>query len=242
MNEKINIDEVKLKFNALKDIWAESDRWHKYTSEKIKEFLLKYTPKYFTKDSYLLNAGSGGNDYGIIYKQMHVDIAENKLKHVDLFTVSDICNLPFTDALFDGCICVGSVLNYCDLIPAIQELSRVIKPNGYLFLEYESSRNFEFLWTEIFNANAAICQTFYQGTKEKLWVYSPRYFNQVINVNNLKIFHIEPFHIASSMIYPILKKEKISSLLSVLDPLLSRFPFVKNYSSNIILICQKKLL
>ncbi len=53
--------------------------------------------------------------------------------------------MPFNNLFFDNILCVGSVLNYCDALTALSELSRVLKPNGNLILEYESSWGFEYL-------------------------------------------------------------------------------------------------
>jgi len=240
LNDKIDLEEVKDKYNQIENIWSSKDRWHLHTNKKIKSFLVKNMPKYFHENSFILNAGSGGNSYDITLRQLHVDIAENKLIDEIEYVVSDICNMPFENDYFDGCMCVGSVLNYCDLIAAMRELSRVVKTGGYLFLEYESSKNPEFRGTDIFNANVAICKTFYQGSREKLWVYSPRFFKTVLNDNYLKILHEEPFHIASSIAYAILEKENVSSQFSALDSILKRLPLIKSYCSNIILICQKE--
>lgn len=54
-------------------------------------------------------------------------------------------DLPFAENSIDNILCVGSVLNYCDAIAAISEFNRVLKYNGHLILEYESSWGFEYI-------------------------------------------------------------------------------------------------
>ncbi len=99
----------------------------------------------FAENSYVLNARSGGNSYNLKCKQHHVDIADKKISHLELFTVSSIENLPFNDDCFDGIICVGSVINYCDAMQTISEFSRVLKRNDILIIEFENSYGYEFI-------------------------------------------------------------------------------------------------
>jgi len=242
MNENLNTDDVKTEFNEMDQIWESSDLWHNHTHKMIGRYLSRYTKQYFEPSFYILNAGSGGNSYGIIMKQKHVDIAENKIRGISDSLVADICSLPFDDCSFDAVICVGSVLNYCDAIVAIQELCRVTKDNGYIILEYENSRSFEFFRTSVFNCSVSIATTFYQHHPEKIWVYSRQYINNILNANNMAILKESCFHVGTPFAYKLLKNPDASSYFSKADILFGRIPFVKWFCSNIILICQKSSL
>ena len=60
-----------------------------------------------------------------------------------------------------------------------------------------------------------------------------------VELNNFKIIKSKNFHILSPLIYRFYKNEKVASKFSIFDSFLSYIPFFKNYSSNIILLCQK---
>lgn len=72
----------------------------------------------------------------------------------------------------DNILCVGSVLNYCDAIAAISEFNRVLKYNGHLILEYESSWGFEYIGKKCYKSDACIITTEYIEKEHTQWLYS----------------------------------------------------------------------
>ena len=140
---KLNQEKIKSFYNGVSDVWGSHDPWHDY-SQKVITSYIKRTDIF--RNSIVLNAGSAGNSYEIECDLMyHVDIADEKIKNIDNAVVASIENMPFENMFFDNILCVGSVLNYCDALSALSELSRVLKTNGNLILEYESSWGFEYL-------------------------------------------------------------------------------------------------
>lgn len=105
----------------------------------------------------------------------HIDIAENKINQTFHHVVGNIEEMPFNNESFDIVICVGSVLNYCDSLKAINELSRVLRKNGTLILEFENSYSFEYRDTSSYKSNLGIITTSYFDTPHKMWVYSLNY-------------------------------------------------------------------
>lgn len=61
----------------------------------------------------MLNAGSGGNDYGICCEEMHhIDITEEKIKNCKHYRSSKHEEFTYKNESFDAIISVRSLLNY----------------------------------------------------------------------------------------------------------------------------------
>ncbi len=240
---KIDLNKVKDRYNKITSIWDTNDRWHVYTTKFIKSFLHSIFNNFKTeKKLKILNAGSGGNNYDIIdHEQFHIDIAESKLRGIPNSMISNIEKIDLEGNQFDSCICVGSVINYCDAIRAIQELFRLLKPGGLLILEFENSRSLEYLFSSTFNRNVAFVKTFYQSSTEEIWIYSENYILEILQVNGFTIMEKKRFHLLSPFIYFICKSPNIASIFVVLDPFIEILPFIGACSSNVILSCVKKV-
>lgn len=240
-DSQIDPAEVAKRFNSLPNIWNKTDKWHWYTYERIRRFIQKYSLMHPTNNYRILNAGSGGNSYGINEKYItHVDIATTKINHLPKYLVSNIESINFVDKSFDEVICVGSVINYCDPFKAINELSRVLKRKGVLILEFENSYTFELLGKDNFNRSATFIKSFYNHKVEEIWYYSERMINILLLENGLKINKRERFHIISPLIYRLTKNENISSRFCYTDRLFRSIPFVNKFSSNVILWAVKE--
>jgi len=237
----ISNEEIEEKYNNINNIWDENDPWHFYTSKEIKKFIKKEIHKTnFNHNFKLLNAGSAGNDYGIkCKKHIHLDIIEKNIIKKPYYIVASIENLPLEENEIDLILCVGSVINYTDAMISIKEFSRVIEKNGYLILEFENSFSYEYILTKSFKQTAEIVTTFYKNKEEKIWVYSHKYIKELLEYNHFKILTVKNFHILSPLIYRITKNDTFASKFSFFDKFLSKIPFIKNYSSNTILLCQK---
>lgn len=64
------------------------------------------------------------------------------------YIIGSVEPIPLPDNSVDGIICAGSVVNYVDIQKAISEFSRVLKPHGFLIMEYERSNSAEFLFSK----------------------------------------------------------------------------------------------
>lgn len=240
MSNKIDVDAVKNMYNNMKEIWPQNDRWYQYTYSQISRFLTYIALKYkFNNQTKILNAGSGGNTYNIPGLHYHIDIADKKLKNIPNSYIGNIENMSFSNNKFDVCICVGSVLNYCDALSAISELARVLKHKGLLILDYDQSHSFEFIGTEHFNKTADIIETFNSGFTDKIWIYSPKYISSILKSQNLDILDTYKYHILTPLIYKITCNEYKAASFAKLDKLMSHIPFIKDFSCNIIQCSQK---
>lgn len=240
MNNEIDLDSVKNMYNEMPEIWPNDDKWYQYTYLQISEFLAHISSKYqFTNEMKVLNAGSGGNTYNLLGTHYHVDVAEQKIKNLPNSYVGNIENLMFEDNMFDVCICVGSVINYCDAFVVIAELSRVLKKDGFLILDFDQSYSFEFLGTPSFKKAADIVETFNSGYVDKTWIYSPQYIYKILKQRKLKICDIKKYHMLSPLYYRIIHDENRAAKFAKFDRYVSHIPILKNLSCNIILCSQK---
>lgn len=240
MNNKIDINSVRNMYNEMREIWPDNDIWYQYTHSQILSFLNRISTKYlFTSNTKILNAGSGGNTYNISGIHYHLDIAEQKISNIPNSYVGNIENMQFPNNEFDVCICVGSVINYCDALVAITEMVRVLKKGGLLILDYDQSHSLEFWGTNHFNRTADIIETFNSGYVDKTWIYSPRYISGILKDQNMNILDIQKYHMLTPLIYRFTHNENKAAKYAKFDKLMIHMPFLKDFSCNIILCSQK---
>lgn len=235
---KLNFDEIKDFYESQDGIWPKNDKWHAHTKINIESYIQKH--KNLFKNKYILNAGSGGNTYGLDFDMNHLDIIDKYILKFPNHTISKVEDMPFLSANFDAAICVGSVINYCDAIGCISELNRVLKSKSYLILEFESSWSMELFNTTAFKQPASIVKTKYFDEEHSLWFYSFKYISNILKEYDFELIEFKRFHIISSFIYKVTKNENLSALFTNIDRFLKFIPFFSNHSHNIILLCQKK--
>lgn len=76
-----------------------------------------------------------------------VAVANGKLGG-GLCLVADACSLPFPDASFDAVSSAGSTINHVPDYPRFfEELGRVLRPGGYVFLESDNKWKPDIMWS-----------------------------------------------------------------------------------------------
>lgn len=117
-------------------------------SEKFDLLVVPTTKKYLPQSSVVLEGGCGRGLYvnkldSAGYKCIGVDFAkrtikENKKKWPDLkFVLANLEKLPFPSNMFDGYWSLGVIEHFFEGFEKMgQEMKRVIKPNGYLFITF----------------------------------------------------------------------------------------------------------
>lgn len=225
------------KFYNEHDCWGD-DCFSRHTTRIIGR-LVRSSTKGYNKQAVVLNAGSGGNLYGTTFTNMyHVDIAKNKLKGLLNSFVSSIEDMPFQDKMFDIIICVGTVINYCDIERAFGELVRVLKDDGIILLEYERSGS-ALIDVDERNKDCIIFEHNYEGENHANLLYSDSYVEEVLENNGLYVKKYKYFHTTIPFIQ-LLVSQKISEILNIFDGFISRFHSVNKYSHNKFLVCEKK--
>ena len=235
MNQ-LDADEIRLFYESVEDVWPKDDLWHQYSKKEIEHYILSQS---FASDAYILNAGSGGNTYDLSYRMHHVDIVKDKIKCHPEYTVCSIETLPFAQNVFSDVLCVGSVLNYCDALSAISELSRVLKQNGRLILEFESSWGFEHIRKKEYKQSASLVDLSYFGESHKQWVYAPSYIKEVLKQSGFSITHLHQFHYMSGLHYSMNQNENEAAKYTCFDAICRIIPYIKLHANNIIFSCLK---
>ncbi len=224
-------------YSSMNSVWPENNRWYNYTHKVILDFINKYFAPQLSQESCYLNAGSGGTAYDIQGICHHVDIAENLICEFEKYTVASVENLPFEKDVFDAVICVGSVLNYCDAIRSIKEISRVMKKGGYLVLEFERSNTGELLFTSEYGKNITKQQYNYMGHIHTLWLYSEKMISKILNDCGLLILKKERFHCISALVNRISHQEEQSGKFAHYDIWFKPISYL--LAHNTILLCKK---
>jgi len=237
MNQ-LDQESIKSFYEKVSEVWLKDNAWYFYLKSEIDKYIRKKCNS--LNNPYILNAGSGGDNYGIVSDNMyHVDIVENKIANLKNAFVTSIEKLPFPDTMFDYVICVGSVINYCDAVASIAEISRVIKKHGILILEFENSLSFEYFGREEYGKSAEIVNTKYMDTSHYLWVYSFNYIKKILKEFSFVIRSFSAFHILSSLHLKKFGDEESAAKLAKFDRIFQYLPFIKKHAGNLILLCKK---
>jgi ubiquinone/menaquinone biosynthesis C-methylase UbiE len=94
----------------------------------------------------MLFTGAGHETVGIDISHGLVRVANRKLR-ANICMVSDACSLPFADSAFDAVSCAGSTLNHIpDYGCFFDEVRRVLKPGGLVFLESDNKWRPDMFW------------------------------------------------------------------------------------------------
>ena len=234
--QKVDLNDVRDFYNSTPAIWAPNDLWHQWSYRQINRFL---SQKKFRQSEKIMNAGSGGNAYGIECDMTHVDIADEKLKGIPNAVVASIEATPFPDETFDRIICVGSVINYCDAGKVIHESQRVLKTDGELYLEFESSWGYEYRGKPPYGASAQVVTVQFQGSNHVQWLYSLPYITSLIEAISFKVTDVYAYHIFSALALNLLKDESKAVKYAKYDKVGRKLPWAAKHANNFILTCVK---
>jgi SAM-dependent methyltransferase len=234
---------VREKYNAV-EIWPQSDRWLTHVKEFIAATLAEWRPKLgLTPASRILNAGSGDESYNVSPGMVvDCDIADRKLVGLPHGVAGDITRLPLRSGAVDCCVCVGSVVNYVDVTRAIEEIARVVKPEGKVVLEFESSRSLEYVFTRHFGEDATRVSTFYIYENENIWVYHEEHVRKLLAQAGFRVVAERRAHFMAPLFYRFRKDLHWAARFAVLDKFVSWMPFLRRHSANVIFLCERRPL
>ena len=174
-DSRLQMSAVRARYNDPTN-YTREDGWHRLTGIEIQRQMTYFWQSKGKADWLVLNAGAG--DFKLALqtdKVINLDISETRVSVQRNPVVASVEAIPLPDNRVDVLVCVGSVINYCDAANAISEFARVLRPGGYLLIEFESSRSAELILQDAFGRAAAVADTFYGNDPEVIWVYSPEF-------------------------------------------------------------------
>lgn len=231
---------VRTSYSELSEIWPTSDRWHRHTSAALQRAVRRRLAGEIMAGELVLDVGAGDSDYGLEGALVvRSDLSEKFLHPETLGVVADAERLPFADGVFDHVICVGSVVNYCDPLAVIAELSRVLRPGGYLLIEFESSTSAEYLGRPEYGLGTILVTTAYQGRPEKIWLYRPSFIQSALIAKDFSILLDEGVHALTALAYRLVQNENWSMALAGLDWRLDLSGPLRSLACNRLFLAQK---
>jgi SAM-dependent methyltransferase len=166
----------------------DEDDWHAYTGERTKQILDNQLTTYHLKSIWLLNAGAGVYEIGRRNcKEVSVDLFTAPIRDRPFSICANVEHLPFHSSTFGAIVCVGEVLAYCDPAAAIREFARVIAPCGLLICDFASSRSTRYWLRPQYGRAADLVTEYYNGTREKTWIYDPPYVKSLLISSGFEI-------------------------------------------------------
>lgn len=230
----LDYQQIRAFYNQHTNCWS-NDLFSQMTTSFIDKYVNKIVKK-LDKNQILLNAGSGGKIYNTKAIQYHIDIAENTLQNIEHAFVGNIIDLPFEENSFDCIICVGTVINYCEIEKAIQEFQRVSKKDALLILEYERSGS-GLIAKELRNMEYSVfCHTYFDVPHKNL-LYSDTFVKNVLAENGFTVLRSKKFNTTIPFL-ELITSEKLAHKLTAFEPIFRTLPIAKNYSHNNIMICK----
>lgn len=223
--EDIIVEQQAIKNYKNSKPWPDNDEWHKYTYTILKKYVQDWLIRNTTARMLILNAGCGNTTYNTPAEIIYMDIVEDYISSFKQYIVGSVEKIPLEDHSIDGIICVGSVLNYVDAQKTISEFSRILKPQGFLILEFERTKSAEFLFTPEYKKTIFLKRYHYNGQEHFLWMYNERFIIQLLEYYNLKLKTKYRFHCISSLLYRIGFQEKNIAKYSKWDSFLQIFSY-----------------
>ena len=171
-------DELKARYDVES---ITEDEWHSHSGQRTSQILGEYLSLSKARSRLLLNAGAGVHRLQMApWEEIAVDLFEAPLHSHQKATCASIERLPFLAPKFGAVICVGEVLGYCDPAQAIAEFARVLEHEGVLICDFGNTHSIRYWFTSTYGRSADLITDSYNGTPERIWVYSPDYIKSVL--------------------------------------------------------------
>lgn len=170
----------------------------------------------FTKPQKLLHFAPEQAFYNRFKKLKNIDYTTTDLNSPLASVKADICNLPFQDNSFDFILCNHVLEHIPDDTKAMQELFRILKPDGTAILQIPQDLNREITFEDDSITDAKERAEIF-GQYDHLRVYGKDYFNKLRSIgfnvmevdytNNFSENEIEKYRLAKDEIIPVCSKQ-----------------------------------
>lgn len=214
---------------------------HSFIAAEIYKEVLRWCGSVSPADLVILDLDSGHNDLnagspgriGVKFsKKSGILLTESLIETIDA--------LPVADNSADAVICLGGVINRCDVTAAIAEFERVIRPGGYLLLDFESSRSAELAGQKAFGQSAAIAERSSQRA-EASWVYSLTFIHNLLRAIEFRIVRRTAIGALSSWALRFSGSTRLSAVIRRFDSIVKTLPGLTRWASSYFVVCQKSI-
>jgi SAM-dependent methyltransferase len=226
-------------YDSTFDVWPESDTWSSYTKRILSRVVHELG---ISPNSAVLNAGCGGNDYGIAQKGaicVNLDLSFEQCRNMRHSIVADVEEIPLANNWFDFVLCVGAVMNYCEPYAAVAELFRVAKPNGTVVIDFETTTSAELLFSKHWGKRVSVIERKYADRLDKTLLFSADHVRRIIKPYGT-IVKLHRYHIATAFWLRMNHRLKIPNAAIKLDRVATRIPGLRALASNFIFVCRKR--
>jgi hypothetical protein len=237
--ERIDVkSRAKRLYDTIEAIWPDTDTWSAHTKDSISGFLHLVIKG---DKNVILNAGSGGNDYGLMSNGVcvNLDISIRHCRSLSHAVVGDIEAIPFADASFNVVVCVGAILNYCEPYVCLPELFRVATTGGMVLLDFETTATAEILFSSHWGKRVSVVERNYAGRMDKTFLFSADHIRRIVETCGGNVVRTKHYHVATALWRRLTPEGPIPNIVLLVDKLASRMSAVKTLSSNIIFACRK---
>lgn len=217
--------------------WPKCDAWHDATHDIIDKYVKDYIKKHVKPGDICLNIGSGMTKYDVDGKIIQMDIIDDYIKNEPHYIIASLENIPLQNESIDFIVCVGSVINYCDAIRSVGEISRILKPSGRVVFEFERSNSAEFLLKKEYGSTVFLKKYNYNHQEHLLWMYNENFLKELIVYNGLKLESTYRFHIISSLMYRLGMNETRAAKYYKLDNFFQKLSYP--IAHNVIMTLKK---
>lgn len=229
---------AKVAYDQMERVWPPGDPWSEHTERSINAFVRRVVP---AGPLTILNAGCGGNDYGLPRSAItaNMDISLRQCRTLPRAVAGDIETIPFPDNVFDVTICVGAVINYVRAEVAIPELVRVTRPGGLTLVDFESSFSAEIMFSKHWAKRTSVIERMYVDHMDKQHLYSLGYVRALFERSNSRLLESRGYHTATALWERIFRKALIPRTAFAVDPFTSRMPGFRALASSILVACRR---
>lgn len=229
---------AKVAYDQMEHPWPHGDNWSQHTKRSIGEFVREFVP---VAEGLVLNAGCGGNEYGLAGQVtcVNLDISMRQCRTLKLPVLGDVEHIPFPDNLFDVTVCVGAVINYVRPDKAIPELARVTKPGGLILVDFESSYSAEIMFSQYWRKPLTVIERIYVDHMDMTYLFSPDHIRGLFEQAKSTVIATRGYHIATAMWERVFTEALIPRAAFSIDRLASRVPGVRALASSVLFACRK---
>lgn len=159
----------------------QDDEWHAYSGERTAACIAHHLPPQHANSEWLVNAGAGVFELRFgAWRELSVDLFINPIMAHQYPVCASVECLPFRSQTIGAVVCVGEVLGYCDPARAIGEIARILVRSGMFIFDFASSRSIRYMFRATYGRAADLITGIYNGLPERIWVYDPRYIQELL--------------------------------------------------------------